>query len=274
MALNPVITSSMVIKGLYESHALFNRCRRDLDGLVTSKWAQSVDVPRNPQLVVRGTAAALGSADRKKTKADMSTVNAPFQLRLIHITEEYESRAETNGDALSAFVSDVVRAFEKDFNMLCMNEALASAVLAGGENLQEWTGDELQKKDLDRIKMYFIGKEIPEEDQIVIVPASAGESFKNIDIVKNAMAFNKDLLEKGVAVIDKVTYLISANLDLVDDKPALVGLYSKGLAFVIKKYLDREEAWNTEATVKYIDYMAYVAAKLTKTEFSIGLVQP
>lgn len=275
MALSPVITSSMVIKGLYESLSIFTRCRRDLDGLVTDKWAASVDVPKNPQLVVRSTAAALNSADRKKTKADMDKVNIPFQTRIIHITEEYESRAETNGQALQAFVSDVVSAYERDFDRLCTQAALDSAVVAGGANLIEWEGEQLTKKDLDAIKMFFVKKEIPNTDQIVVMHTDAGESFKNIDIVKSAMAFNRDLLEKGVAVIDGITYVISADPDLVvDDQPAMVGFYSKGIAFVIKKYLDRKEVWDTESTIEHIDYLAYVAAKCTKTEFSIASSKP
>lgn len=274
MALSPVITSSMVIKGLYESLALFSRCNRSLDGLVSDKWAASVDVPKNPQLVVRSAAAALNSADRKKTKADMDKVNVPFQTRLIHITEEYESRAETNGEALTAFTSDVVRAFERDFDKLCMNEALNSAVLAGGDNVLDWESEDLQKKDLDKIKTFFIEREIPNEDQVVVIHSDAAESFKNIDIVKSAMAYNRDLLEKGVALIDGIYYMISPNLDLVDGQPAICGFYTKGLAFVIKKYLDRKEVWSTENTVQYIDFMAYVAAKITKSEYSVVSVKP
>lgn len=273
--LSPVLTSTMVIKGLYESHSIFSRCRRDLDGLVTDKWTSSVDVPINPQLVVRSTAAALNSADRKKTKSDMGKVNVPFATRLIHITEEYESRAETNGDALASFTSDIVRAYERDFDRLCVREALASAVAAGGSNLLQWDGTDLQKKDLDAIKSFFIANEVPNTDQIVVMHKTAGESFKNIDIVKSAMAFNRDLLEKGVAVIDGVTYIISADTSLVvGGQPALVGFYSKGIAFVIKKYLDRQEVWDTENTVKYIDWLAYVAVKCTRNEYSIASSQP
>lgn len=273
--LSPVITSSMVIKGLYESTNIFTRCRRDLDGLVKDKWAASVDVPINPQLVVRSTAAAKASADRKKTKDDMGKVNVAFQKRIIHVTEEYESRAETNSQALAAFTSDITRALERDFDRLCVNAALDSAVLAGGENMIEWNGEALVKEDLDSLSMHFIKKEVPKEDQIVVMHTEAGKSFKNIDIVKSAMAFNKDLLEKGVAVIDGITYVISADQELVvDDKPAMVGFYSKGVAFVMKRYLEREEVWDTEESVKYVDFLAYVAAKCTKSEFSIASVMP
>lgn len=273
MALNPVVTSSMVIKGLYESLGLFTKCRRDLDGLVKDKWANSVDVPKNPQLVVRSTGAALGSPDRKKSKDDMGTVNVPFQMRMIQMEEEYESRAETSGEALVAFTSDVVRAFERDFNGLCMNEALASAVLAGGPNLVDTTGSELIENDLSRIKSFFIAREVPNEDQIVIIPAGLSDQFKAIPMIRNAMSYNKDLLEKGVAIVDNILYLVSAKLDQVTGKDALCGFYSKGIAFVIKKYMDREEVWDTVNATRYVDYLAYVAVKLTKTEYSIAMVQ-
>ncbi len=268
MALNPIVTSSMVIKGLYESLNLFTKCRRDLDGLVKDKWANSVDVPKNPQLVVRSTGAAIGHADRKKTKNDMSTVNVPFQTRLIQIEEEYESRAETNGDALNAYVSDVVKAYERDFDKLCMNEALNSAVLAGGENLVEIQANELIEKDLNDMKMYFVGKEVDQTNQIVVMSTEIGAQFKELKLVQTAMAYNKDLLEKGVAIIDNVLYVISANLDKVNGNSAMVGFYAKGIAFVIKKYLDRKEVWSTTAATTYIDHLAYVAVKCTKTEFS------
>jgi len=263
----------MVIKGLYESLGLFAKCRRDLDGLVKDKWANSVDVPKNPQLVVRSTGAALGSADRKKSKDDMGTVNVPFQKRIIQLEEEYESRAETNGEALSAFTTDVTRAFERDFNNLCMNEALASAVLAGGANLVDTTGSELIENDLSRIKSFFINQEVPNEDQIVIIPANLADQFKAIPMIRNAMSYNKDLLEKGVAIVDNILYLVSAKLDQVGGKDALCGFYSKGIAFVIKKYLDREEVWDTVNTTRYVDYLAYVAVKLTRTQYSIAMVQ-
>lgn len=274
MALNPVLVSTLIQKGLYERSSLFSRVNRAYDSLVAGRWAKSVDVPKNPQLVVRGTPAAKNSGDRKKTKADMGTVNVPFQTRFVHMIEEYESRAETNGDALDSFVEDVVKAFEEDFDTLVMNEALASAVTAGGANLKEWAGEELTKRDLDAITSFMIQKKVPDIGQIVVIPSIAAESFKNIDIVVQAMAHNKDLLEKGVAIIDKVTYIISANLNLVDGKPALVGFYDKGIAFVMKRYLDRKEAWDTEEAIDYIDWMAFVAVKCTKSEFSCASVQP
>lgn len=274
MPLNITLTIPLILKGLYESLGLYNKCNRSYDSRVQSRWASSVDVPRNPQLVVRDTAAALGSADRKKTKDDIDTINIPFQKRIIHITDQLEGNYETNGDSLRAFTADVVRAFERDFNNLCANEALANAVAVGGAAVKPWAANELQYADLNKINQYFDGLEVPKEERVVIIDNDVADQFKNIDVVKSAVAFNKDLLEKGVAVIDNVTYMISANLNKVNGKPALVGLWTKALAFIIKKHMDRKEVWDTEETVTHVDFIGYVAKKVTYTEGSMALVRP
>lgn len=274
MPLNITLTIPLILKGLYESLGLFNKCNRSYDSRVQSQWASSVDVPRNPQLVVRDTAAAKNSADRKKTKDDIDTINIPFQKRIIHITDQLEGNYETNGDSLRAFTADVVRAFERDFNNLCANEALANAVAVGGAAVKPWAANELQYADLNKINQYFDGLEVPKEERVVIIDNDVADQFKNIDVVKSAVAFNKDLLEKGVAVIDNVTYMISANLNKVNGKPALVGLWTKALAFIIKKHMDRKEVWDTEETVTHVDFIGYVAKKVTYTEGSMALVRP
>lgn len=274
MALNITLTVAMILKGLYESTGLFNKCNRSYDGFVKDKWATSVDVPRNPQLVVRGSFAAKNSADRKKTKDDISTVNIPFEKRIIHITDQIEGNYETNGDSLRAFTSDVVRAFERDFNNLCANEALANAVAVGGSAVQPWAANELQWADLLKINKYFDGLECPKEERIVLIDNEVSEQYKSIDVVKSAVAFNKDLLEKGVVIIDNVTYIITAGLNKVNGKPALVGLWSKALTFIIKKYMDRKEVWDTEDGVSYVDFISFVAKKMTYSEGSIALVKP
>lgn len=194
-------------------------CNRNGHPLLMSRVTHSSWSETQPQHQVLPTV--------KKTKDDIDTINIPFQKRIIHITDQLEGNYETNGDSLRAFTADVVRAFERDFNNLCANEALANAVAVGGAAVKPWAANELQYADLNKINQYFDGLEVPKEERVVIIDNDVADQFKNIDVVKSAVAFNKDLLEKGVAVIDNVTYMISANLNKVNGKPALVGLLDK-----------------------------------------------
>lgn len=271
---NPVLTVALILKGLYESKGIWNLCNRSYDGRVRDQWASSIDIPRNPQLVVKSSGTTATHADRKGAKRDIDTVNVPFVKAIVPIAEELEAFAETNGQSLQSLVADVVRALEKHFDKACYNEALASAVAAGGANVLDWEAGELQWGDILKINQFFDNNEVPAENRIVTVDSSISTQFKNLDVVKSAMAYNKDLLEKGVAIIDNVRYFIVTGQDKVNDKPALCGFYDQGVAMILKKHMERKTRYDEVNVLDIIDYISYFGAKCTRDEYSMVLKQP
>ena len=270
MALSPTVTSSIIMRGLYESEGLFNKCNRSYDSLVSSVFANSVDIPKNPQLVAKGAATAKSHADRKGSKTDIGTVNVPFEKGTVPVYEEYESWAETNGVALKSFSSDVVIALEEYYDKRIMAVAQASAVAAAGDNIFETGASVMQSGDLDKITKFFALKKINKKrgGLYCFVDANIVENFLAIDMIRTARAFNKDLLEKGIATLDWVTYVITANLAQVSGKYTLSAAWLPGIAFILKKGIKREQEYDTTDQNKYIDWISYFGVKVPKTEFS------
>jgi len=274
MALTPTLTASLFMKGLYESENFFTKCNRSFDGLVANALANSVDIPVLSQITVYSTAAkAVDHADREDTKDDVGTANVPFEHAIASVTEQYESYAETNGAALRAYMGEINSAIFEYYDKRVMVECQERAVAAAGANLMTSGATVLQDSDLVKIDKFFALKKINKKrgGLYCFVDANIVEQFLNIDTIKSARAFNRDLLEHGVGTINDITYVITANLAQVTSKYTLTAAWLPGVAFIVKKGLERKEDYQTETKKTYIDYLSYFGVYVPKTEFSCVL---
>ena len=268
MAFTHAVLADIFLKGLYESQALWNKMNRSFDGLVANATMDSVDIPMNPQLVVSSSAVASDSANRKKAKADTSSVNVPFGLYTIAMTQEEEERMLMNGRLLQNFLADTNDAF---------NDALDSVVIAEAQTTNKiinWSGANLAWGDIVNVDAKFNELNVSKRDRIVVIPASRQSDFMSIDVVKSAMAYNKDLLEKGVFVINNTQFYISSYVGKIGGKDNIVGINARGLAVVLKGYMQRNAVYDVSVRKTHVDYNTGAAVKLLKNEFAVVAKQP
>ena len=257
MAFDPKVFSKKIFDAVYESNRFFNNCDRSHDGEVVDPWAKSIDIYVNPRLYVANAAVAKNSSNRKKG-SDGDTVNVPFSPYIIPLKEELEERMSSNGELLDKRAKDAALALEEKFDANCYAAAVAS--LPAG-NKKTIIGTNFGAKDLAQINKFFNTNRIPRRQRFGIVPVALEDEFNDIDIVKAAQSFNRQLFEEGVTRIGGVNYIVSADAPQVDGKDAILGIWAPSIAVVIKSMLKREEAYDPDTADKDVDYIAYAGIK-------------
>lgn len=262
------ILADVFLKGLYDSQALWNKMNRSFDGLVASATMDSVDIPLNPQLVVSNAAVAFDSASRKRPKNDTTSVNVPFSLYTIGLSQEEEERMLMNGRLLQNFLADTNDAF---------NDALDTVVIAEAQTTDKvinWAGANLSWADIVNVDAKFTTLKVSKRDRIVVIPATRQADFMSIDVVKSAMAYNQNLLEKGIFVINNTQFYISPFVGQIGGKDNIVGINARGLAVVLKGYMQRNSVYDVSVRRTHVDYNTGAATKLLKNEFAVVAKQP
>lgn len=268
MALTHALLADAVLRGLYESQALWNKMNRSYDSFVADRTMDSVDIPINPVLVASTSAVATDSANRKKAKTDTSKVNVPFALYTIGMKQEQEEKILMNGKLLNNFLLDANDALSDKLDADVLAEAQTTS------NSINWAGANLSWADIVAVDAKFNTLKVPRRSRIVVIPAARQSDFMAIDVVKQAMAYNKELLEKGVFVINNTQFYISAHVAQIGGKDNIVGIAAPGLAVVLKGYMQRESAYNVATRDTDVDYNTGAAIKLLKNEFAVVSKQP
>jgi hypothetical protein len=266
MPWNRQVTVDAVIQRLYEGLSLFSKMNRSYDSLIKSSGATSVARPKLAQVVVKkNTAIAANSADRKKTKDDTEMVTTTLDIYtagiLSQMTAEFESNNRLRREyeismaqALAEqFDKDVIAAAQKTSNIL---ETTASGVLA-------W-------KDIAKVSKFFNGKKVPKNGRVLVIPAELEDQFWDIDVIKNAIAYNIATLSSGAFFrILNMDFFISGNVPQVGGKENIVGIYGPGLAFILNRFAEIKEVYSPELQGDVIDLLAHAAAEIDGDEFAV-----
>lgn len=266
---NKLVVTSF-LNGLYAAEGIYNQLNRSFDGLVRGSGATSVDIPKNPNLSVSTSAVAHDSASRKKALADTSMVNVPFVTYTVPVAEEVEAQF-ANPQLIQNFVNDAIDAMTDKIDADVLTEAADS--IPAGQKIN-MAGGVLAWKDIVKAANKFTTNRVSrKKDKILVaVPSALEEQFKDLEIVKQAMSTNKDLLEQGVAVIDKMNFVISADVPQVGGKDALLFIYKPGIAVIIKDMMNRKVRYDESTRKDIIDYNSYIAIKKLRTEFANALL--
>ena len=75
MPYSHAILFDLVLRGLYDSVGLWNKCNRAYDKFMGNNNGTSAHIPKNPQLVVLDEGSAVDSASRKAAIADTDMVD-------------------------------------------------------------------------------------------------------------------------------------------------------------------------------------------------------
>lgn len=263
MAFTKTLVADAVIHALTEKQAIYQSCNRSYDGLV-AQGATSVDIPALPTLVRKTTGTSSTHGDRKGIKGDTTMVNVPLSVSTVPIKEEILARFETNGKLMEEFVAGSANTFQEGFDLDVLTEAVTGAPTA-----TEMAGTSLAWSDIMKLSALLNTAKVPQQNRIIVIPAALEEQFYAIDVVKSAMAAQKDLLEGQFVVIRGMKFYISSLVPKkVSGKENILGLYGPGLAFILSRYMQQERVWDSENLQANVDFVCHSGVKLLKSSFA------
>ena len=266
MPYSHAILFDLVLRGLYDSVGLWNKCNRAYDKFMGNNNGTSAHIPKNPQLVVLDEGSAVDSASRKAAIADTDMVDVPFKILTLPMLQEIEDQILLGNMNINNFIMDADAAFSNKADALVLAEAVASA---HADNKLESLGPVLSYEDISMVDQRFNILNIPRSQRIIVIPAARTMEFQNLDIVKQAMAFNKELLTGGVTVIDNKKFYISSVAPQIGGRDTVYGLSAQQMVVVLKGYMERKEVYSTVTRKTAIDYNSGLAVKLAR---SVGAI--
>ena len=115
---------------------------------------------------------------------------------------------------------------------------------------------------------------VPDQNRVIIIPTALESEFYDIDVVKQAMAFQSQLLTGQFITIRGMKFYISAQVgQKVAGKENIVGFYGPGLAFILSRYMEQMQNYDPELLQNNIDFLTHSGVKLFKNEYAVVLSQ-
>jgi len=256
------LVADAVIAALTESLGIYNLCNRSYDGLV-KEGASSVDIPALPSMVVKTAGSAGNSADRKGVKGDTTMINVPLDKAAVPIKDEILAQFETNGKLLKDFIQGANNSFVEHFDTKVLETAVTT------DQVLQFKGATLAWKDITAINKKFNMNKVPRKNRIIVIPTALEDDFYDIDLVKQALAFNRDLLENGIVRIQGMTFFVSGLVPQVGGKDAIVGIYGPGLAFILSRFMELKQSWDGDNLQDNIDVLSHFGYKLLLPKFAV-----
>jgi hypothetical protein len=264
MPWNKQVTADGVVTRLIESNGLYNLCNRTFDRLVVP-GATSVLVPKLPSLKSRkNTGTSATHSDRKKTKTDTSMVLVDLDIHAVPIADELPGQFESGNMLTTEFEVSATMTLQEGFDA----DIVAAAQTTTNE--LEMAGETLSWKDIVQINKTFNQLKVPRHGRLIVIDAELEDQFWDIDIVKQAAAFNKEVISTGTFVtLMGCKFFISGLVEPVDEKKNIVGIYGPGLAAVLSRSAEIKQVWDVDNLQDNIDLVAHFGAKLLSNEFAV-----
>ena len=263
MSFEKKLLADQVVTRLLEGLGIYQFCNRAFDALVRP-GATSIDIPKLAIPVVKTTGTSLTDADRKKSKTDTTMVNVPLTPYAVPLADNLAAMFESNGMLIQEFIKSASMAIAEKLDELVLTEAQTTGYSSN------FKGATLAWEDITAIVKHFNKYKVPKAGRIIAIPAELSQQFYDIDVIKNAIAFNKQVLETGELVsILGMKFFVSGVVPHVGGKDAIVGIYGPALACVVNKLGEIQEAWDTVNLQKVYDVLAHAGVKLLDEKFSV-----
>ncbi len=270
MAYDKIITSDVVIQRCIESQGIFQRGNRGYDSLIT-QGATSVRRPKLPTLVgKKNTGTSKTSADRKGTKADTIMVETPLDIYAIPIKDEIAAQFESNKKLLNEFAVSASMTMTQmwDTDFIAAAKATANVIETKSTGVVSW-------KDIISVRKKFRQNQVPVENGLLmVVSADVEDLVMDIDVVKQAAAYNTIQLSTGKLIRAAGFDFYFSGLvgkSVGNQKDCIVGIHGPGLASIISSEAVIKEAWDGETLADYIDFVAHAAFELDDDKFAVVL---
>lgn len=264
MSWNKQVTADAVVARCIENQGLYNLCNRSFDRLV-QPGATSVLVPKLPTMVrKKNTGTTPTHADRKKTKADTNMVQVDLDVHAVPIGAQVAGEFESGGMLTTEFEVSAALTLQEGFDA----DVLAAA--QGTNQIYETLGANLSWKDIVKINKVFNANKVPKSNRIICISANLEDEFWDIDIVKTAAAFNKEILSTGTFInLMGNRFFITGLIEQIGGKDNVVGMYGQGVAAVLSRNAEIESAYDPENLQKSIDLLAHFGSKLLDDKFAV-----
>ena len=267
MPFTKVLVADSVVQRLIETQSIYSLMNRSYDGLVRP-GATSVDVPAMPTLVVKTSGTSSTHVDRKKLKADTTMVNIPFTRAAVPIAGEIFTQFESNGMLLREFTESAAQTFSEKFD---------SDVIVAAQTTTDKTafaGATMAWADIIDINSKMDVNKVPKNNRVIVVSATLAGEFFNIDVVKNAASYQRDILAGGQLIsLMGMRFFISGLVPTVTisaaQKANMVGIYGPGVAFILNRMMDVEETYDVDNLQRNIDFLSSYGVKLFDNKFAV-----
>lgn len=263
MSWNKIVTADSVIQRLYEDKGLYQLCNRSYDSLCVG-GASSVRRPKLASLTVKkNTGTSSTSSDRKNAKSDTTMVETDLDVYAVPIASEVAARFESNDFLRREYEKSMALALKRQFNIDVIAAAQATT------NISPAAAATIGWADYVSILKHYEDNQVPEEGRVIVTSSALMQEFYSIDVIKTAVGFNKDLLEKGMGnQMLGANWFISGLVPQIGGKDCIVSWYSQGLAFILSNQGEIKEVYDNDNLKDVIDLVAHAAAELDGDEFA------
>jgi len=262
MAYAKTLVAEAVVQRLIETQGVYSYCNRAFDGLVR-QGASSVDIPKLANLTVNTAGVSSTDSSRAKTKTDTTMVNVALGKAAIPLADEILGQFESNGMLLREYINSAALTFQEYFDKQVITEALTTTNSIDPFSTLTWLEIVAISSELDQLK-------VPKSNRIFCISANLAPDFYNIDVVKNAMAYNIAKLETGTFLsIMGMKFFISALVPQSSDKNQIVGFYGPGLAFILSKYMELKTGWDETNLLDVNDLLCHFGKELLSVDFAV-----
>jgi hypothetical protein len=268
MAYDKTLVADSVVQRLIENQGIYQSVNRSFDGLAR-QGASSIDVPALADVVVKKSSGgiAVASADRKKAKADTTMVNIPLVDYAVPLAEEILAQFETNGMLIKQYLDSASMKLQEQF------DADVIAAAQGTTDRSVFDGEVLTWKDITNINARMDKNKVPKTGRIIVVSANLADEFYNIDVIKSSLGYNQNFLQSGTLInLLGMKFFVSGlveQLNIGGLKDNMVGIYGPGLAFVLSRFGELKQAWDTTNLQTINDMLAHAGVKLFNDKFAV-----
>lgn len=272
MPITKTLLSDSIVQRLIETQSIFSLCNRSFDALV-KQGATSVDVPKLPSLVIKTAGTAGEHADRKKFIADTTLVNVPLTRAAIPVAGEALEQYMGHPTLLKEFSISAANTFTEKYDTDAITEAQTTT------DKTAFAGATMAWADVIDINARFDSNKVPKNDRIIVISSTLAAEFFNIDVVKNAVSYQRDILGSGQLIqLMGMKFFISGLVPTVTisaaQKANMVGIYGPGLAFIIGRHMDLEDVYDVTNLQRNYDFLAYYGRKLFDVKFAVVKHKP
>lgn len=266
-----IVTAEKIIAATMEAKGIFQYGNRSYDSLVTSaNGATSVRRSKLGGYTVRkNTGDDYRSATRTKAKGDTNMVDTALDVYAVGIENEVAAKFESNDALLNEHIKRMSIALRREFD-----KDFCAAAMATDQVIQTKASGKLAWADLAAINKHFHKLEVDDVgNRITIVDADLEDQLMDIDVIKNAISFSMLKLggkEKVIEVLGQ-TIIITALMEKYEGQPAVLGVHGEGLASIVSRFGEIEDAYYPTNLSRIYDMLAHAAFELDDNKFSVIL---
>jgi len=260
------VVADQFIAQLIESQGIWQNGNRSYDSLC-QPGATSVQRFKVGKIVIMKNAAGDDGtgAGRKKAKEDTTPVVSILDTYTARIKAEVAQLFESNDRLRMALLEQTSPRMSEQFDadFIAAMQATTNKLITKASGVCSW-------EDVTSLLAYATNMKIPQSGRVVVFSAALQSDFLNMDVIKNAIAFNQGLLTGGqFSQFMGTKFYVSANAPLVDGKANVSLAWGLGVASIINRQGVIKEVYSSTLQADIIDIFAHAKFELDDNDFAV-----